>query len=338
MKAIQVLSANDARFTDITTPEISNSNEVRIRVRAGGLCGSDVSIIRGTNVFATYPRVIGHEVAGEVESVGSAVATLQVGDKVAFEPISYCGSCYACRKNRPNVCQSLQVYGIHRDGGFCEYLVAPEEKFHKVPDFFTFEQAAAIEPFTIGAQCTWRAGVEPGDIVYITGAGPIGLVASETSKSLGATVIISEPNEYRLSLAKTFGADYLINPINEDPAERLAELTNGMGPNVVIEATGIPELVRQAVDLVSVAGRVVPLGYGSEPVLFSSAQMIKKEVSIIGSRLQTYKFQPVIERLSQNLTLVDALISRIYPAEQFKQGVADFTNPKSNSCKIILSF
>ncbi|MCL2216321.1 MAG: zinc-binding alcohol dehydrogenase family protein [Defluviitaleaceae bacterium] len=337
MKAIQVLSANDVKWVELPTPEIQNPGEVRVRIKAGGICGTDVGIARGTNVFATYPRVIGHEIAGEVESVGSAVTNLVVGDKVVLEPISYCGKCYACRKNRPNVCQHLEVYGIHRDGGFCEYLVAPEEKFHKVPNNFSFEQAALMEPFTIGAQCTWRAGVEPGDMVLITGAGPMGLIAADTCKSLGAEVIISEPNEYRRNMSKLFGADYRINPETEDLKTRVEEITQGMGPNVVIEASGLPSLVSQAIELVSVAGRVVPLGYGAEPVSYSSAMLTKKEASIFGSRLQTNKFAPVIERLAKDLTRVEALITP-YPAQQFMQAFSDFKNPEAKICKAVLVF
>lgn len=338
MKAIQVTKPYEISVVDVPMPEIGADNEVRVRIHAAGLCGSDVHIYHGKNIFATYPRIIGHEAAGVVESIGSGVSTLQVGDKVCLEPISYCGTCYACLSGRPNVCAKLEVFGVHRDGGHAQYLVAPEKNFHKVPQHFTFAQAAAIEPFTIGAQCAYRGGVKAGDVVLITGAGPMGLIACDTCKSLGATVIVSEINDYRLNLVKEFGADYTINPEKEDLAEKLAEITNGMGPNVVLEATGVPALVSQAVELVSVAGRVVPLGFGAEPVPINLAMLTKKEVGLFGSRLQTYQFAPVIERLSKDLSKVDKLIAKIYPAEDVKQAIEDFTAPASKVSKAILEF
>ena len=338
MKAIRVVKPGELQLIEVEKPEIKNPGEVRIKVRAVGICGSDIGIWSGANSMATYPRILGHEVAGEVESVGPAVKGLKVGDKVALEPITFCGKCYACRQGRPNVCKTLEVYGVHRDGGYCEFLVADESKFHKVPDSLTFSQIVLIEPYTIAAQNVWRAGVQSGDIVLVHGAGPIGLAIASTAKRLGAVVIVSEINDHRLGIAKEFGADFTINPLKEDFAARINEATGGMGPNVIFEATGVPALLTQAVEIASEAGRIVPLAFTAEPIPVSVALINKKELAILGTRLQTYKFASVIETFEENLDHVNRLITGVYPAEQFQQAFDAVVDPESVHCKVVLTF
>lgn len=338
MKAIRALEPNNVQWVEVETPQIKTPTDVRIRVKAAGVCGSDIHIAHGTNIYATYPRILGHEIAGEVESIGSQVHELKVRDKVVLEPIRYCGKCYACTHGHPNVCQHLQVYGVHLDGGFAEYMVADQKNFHKVPDSLRFEQAAMVEPYTIGAQCTWRGGVQKDDVVLIHGAGPMGLIAADVAKSLGAQVIISEVNDYRLNAAKQFGADHLINPAKQDLKTALNEITGGMGPNVILEATGVPALLSQSIELVSPAGRVVALGFGTEPIPINFALVNKKELGIFGTRLQSYKFKPTIESFLQHLSRIDALVTGHYPASEFKQAFDDFSDKNSKTCKVVLTF
>jgi len=232
----------------------------------------------------------------------------------------------------------MKVYGVHADGGFCEYFVADECKFHKIPDSLSFPQAVMIEPYTIAAQSTWRGNVQKDDFVLIHGAGPIGLVIADMAKSMGAVTIVSEVNEYRLGLAGDIGADYTINPVKENLKDRLNEITNDMGPNVIFEATGVPALFTEAVELVSEAGRIVPLAFISDPTPINIALVCKKEIGILGTRLQTFKFASVIEKFEQYLGCADRLITGVYPAEQFQQVFNELTDPKSTHCKVILTF
>jgi L-gulonate 5-dehydrogenase len=289
-------------------------------------------------VYATYPRILGHEIAGEVESAGAGVTALKVSDKVVLEPVRYCGECYACVNGHPNVCQKLQVYGVHLDGGFAEYLVADEKNFHRVPDDMSFEHAAMVEPYTIGAQCTWRGGVKEGDAVLVHGAGPIGLIAADVSKNLGATVIVSEVNEYRLNAARQFGADHLINPARQDLKAALNDITGGMGANVILEATGVPALLSESVELASAAGRIVALGFGQEPIPINFALVNKKELGIYGTRLQSHKFKQVIDGFARYENSVKALITATYPARDFQRAFDDFSDKNSKTCKVVLTF
>ena len=338
MKAIRAIKPHQLQLVELEKPALKHPDDVRIRVRAAGVCGSDIHIWHGTNIFATYPRTLGHEVSGEVESVGPDVTSLKAGDRVVLEPIRYCGKCYACANGRPNVCHALQVFGVHTDGGFCEYLVANERNFHKVPDGISFEQAALVEPFTIAAQNVWRAGTQKDDVVLIHGAGPIGLTITDTAKRLGTVVIVSEVNDYRLNIAREFGADHLINPARENLKDRLSEITGGMGPNVIFEATGVPALFSESIELASIAGRIVPLAFGTQPIPINISQVTKKELGIMGTRLQTYKFAPVIETFSQRLNRVDRMLTGVYPAEEFQRAFDDATDKNANHCKIVLTF
>lgn len=171
MKAAQIVEPNKIVVVDKEMPVLADGNEVLVRVRMIGICGSDLHVLHGTNPFAIYPRVFGHEVTGEVAEIGKNVKDLAIGDHVVMEPISYCGKCYACRSGRPNVCESLQVYGVHRDGGCQEYMVLPASKVHRVDKSLKWEEVVLAEPFTIGAQVIGRGDVKQDDVVLIFGAG-----------------------------------------------------------------------------------------------------------------------------------------------------------------------
>lgn len=169
MKAVQVRKAHELIINEIEKPQIENGTDVLVKVKRVGICGSDMHIYHGTNPLATLPRVIGHEVAGEVEAVGPQVKGIKIGDHVVVEPIRYCGECYACRKGRPNVCENLSVFGVHEDGGMREWFVLPEKQLHVVDPSLPWEEIVLAEPYTIGAQATWRGQVEEGDTVQPAG-------------------------------------------------------------------------------------------------------------------------------------------------------------------------
>jgi L-gulonate 5-dehydrogenase len=338
MKAIRAFGPHDVQMVELPMPEITNPTDVRIKVKAGGVCGSDIHVWHGTNIYAVYPLNLGHEISGVVESAGAEIEDLKPGDKVVLEPFQCCGKCYACGRGRPNVCHSLQVYGAHIDGGFCEYLVSPRKNFHKVPDSLSFEQAAMIEPYTIAAQCVWRADVRAGDMVLIHGAGPLGLIVADTVSRMGATVIVSEVNENRLQSAKIFGASHLINPKEQNFNQEIMKITDGMGPNVIFEATGVPALLSESMPLASVAGRIVPLAFGAQPIPIAFSEINKKELTILGSRHQTFKFKPVIENFARHSDKIEQLITGVYAADDFMRAFEAFTEADTKHRKVVLRF
>ncbi|MBU8772310.1 MULTISPECIES: zinc-binding alcohol dehydrogenase family protein [Cytobacillus] len=319
MKAVQIPSAMEMEVIDIEKPVIRNPDEVLVKVKRVGICGSDMHIYHGTNPLATYPRIVGHEVAGEVVEVGSNVSGMKPGDHVVVEPIRYCGECYACRKGRPNVCQSLSVFGVHEDGGLREFFVLPEKQLHVVNSSLEWDEIVLAEPYTIGAQAVWRGAVGEGDTVFIQGSGPIGICILKMAKLQGARVIISDLKQERLAFAKENGADEIINASEESVEDRVLELTDGEGPNVVIDAVCLPSTFELGVNLVSPAGTVVVLGFDERPSSIPQLPITKKEVTIVGSRLQTNQFEKVVSLLNVEKLQSNGFITHHFPISEVQE-------------------
>lgn len=338
MKVMQVIEPLNMIIVEKDIPDVVKSDDVLIKIKAVGICGSDMHIYHGTSPVATYPRVLGHEVVGEVIKIADGVKNLKIGDKVVLEPMISCGECYACKSGRPNACAKLTVRGCHVDGGFQEYYVAPEKNLFKFRDDIPWETAAMIEPYTIAAQITWRADIRKGDYVFIIGAGPIGLCVLEMAKLKGGIVIISDYNEKRLNIAKELGADYVINPKDEDPLKKVREITNGMGSNVTIDAVCMPQTFEQAIEITSVAGRVMCLGFTKEPSKIAQMGITIKELDVRGSRHQTYKFKEVVELFNENKLNPTKLISHIMDFENAMEAMKLIEEKPDQVCKIILKF
>jgi L-gulonate 5-dehydrogenase len=297
-------------------PAIKNDDDVLIKIKRVGICGSDVHIMHGKNPFVVYPRVWGHEFTGEVVETGSTAAPVQKGDHVSVEPIIYCGTCYACWQGRGNICERLQVMGVHIDGGCQQYIVVPAKNAHVLPAAVPWDEAVLVEPFTIGAQACYRGNVLPGDFVFVMGAGTIGLTALQMAKLAGATVIVSDIVNEKLEYAKSRGADFVINAKETDALAKAREITGGMGANVTIDAVCSKKSFEDAVEITSAAGRIVELSFNETPSEIAPVNIIKKELTICGSRLQTNRFPVVIGYLKKGSL----------PLAGFVTGKYDFNN------------
>src|SRR5215217_2415916 len=244
MLAISVEKPHSLAVVETSSPA-PEQGEVRVRVRRAGICGSDIHILHGSNPFARYPRIIGHEFAGEIESIGQDVSDMSVGDRVVVDPVLSCGHCYPCRIGRPNVCANLEVLGVHRDGGFRDLIVAPARSVVKTSPNLPVEIAALAEPFSIAANVLSRTGCGPEDTVLIYGAGTVGLTVLQVAKLKGARCLISDIDEARLERAHTFGADAVINPKRTPVPEAVKDELGGLGPSVVIDGAGVPALLEE---------------------------------------------------------------------------------------------
>lgn len=242
------------------------------------------------------------------------------------------------QKRRQNVCVSLQVNGAHVDGGFQEYMLVEERQLHKIPDGVSFQEAALIEPYTIGAQANWRGEVTRDDVVLVYGAGPIGLITLDTAKSIGASCIVSEVSPSRREMAKKFGADLVIDPQRENLEEAVGSFTGGTGPNVVFEAAGANSLFEQAVKIVSAAETIVAMNLSVTPAAIAMAPIVKKELDIVGTRLQNNKFREVIDSFPSKLDRVNMLLTRTFDFKDFQKGFDVFEDKNSGACKIVLTF
>lgn len=327
----------DAQFVDIPMKNIETDYDVKVRVKAVGICGTDIHIYEGEHQMSIgYDRIPGHEFCGVIEEVGSKVSNFMPGDRVIHEPIRYCGHCYACKSEEGNVCPEIKVTGCNCDGGMEEYYVAPESQWHKMPDYMTWEEGALIEPYTIAAQVCMRGEVGTGDKILIYGAGPIGLMIADIAKNIGAEVMISEISEGRLALARLFGFDHVIDSNKQKVFDEVRRYYGLEGPNVAFDCAGFTRASEEAIELLSPAGRFVPVA-GSRFML-DGWHVLTKQLKIIGSRLQIQKFQPVIENFLTFREHANALITDVF---NFNDAIEAFEyaakrNPRTG--KIVLRF
>ena len=339
MKAVYVKEPGSLEVVEVEKPQIKKDTQVLVKITAAGICGSDIHILHGTHAYATYPRIIGHEGCGVVAEVGRAVKNVAVGNSVIIEPIHGCGTCYACRNGRYNCCPDIVVAGVHADGVMEEYLVVESDKLYKYdPEELTPVEAATAEPYTVGAQANAQADTQPGDLVLVHGAGPIGMIICDIAASKGATVIVSEVNEERLKIAKDFGASYTINPRTADLREEVMRISEGKGVNVVFETSGVPALTSLSVELLSPHGRLVPLTFAPEPVPINFRLVNKNELVIAGTRNQNSKFKEVVESLPGRRERVDKLVTHVFPVEEAKKAFETAMDKNSGACKVVITF
>lgn len=292
MKAALLSAPGDIDIVEAPMPN-AGAGQALVRVRAAGICGSDLHAYRGSSAFQVYPTTPGHEVAGEVAALGPAVTSLSVGDHVVLDPMVRCGTCYPCRKGRYNCCTTLKVMGVHVDGAFAEYVAVDATRLHRIAKSVPFESAALVEPLCVSAHGVARARVTAEDSVLVIGAGTIGLGAMLMAKQQGARVAISDTLPAKLALARELGADATFDA-GADVLAAVMDWTDGEGANVVIEAVGHPATTRAALDYVSSAGRVAVIGITQKEVAVPVPLLVRKELDIIASRNSREQFPRVV--------------------------------------------
>ena len=338
MLTVLIPEPKKLEVADLPKPQITQPDEVLVRVLAGGICGSDLHIYHGTNPLATYPRVIGHEFGGVVEEVGSAVSPERIGQRVAVDPVVACGQCYACKIGRHNVCSTLEVMGVHRDGGFAEYVVVPEKNLYTFSKEVDDTMLALVEPYSIGMQINARGQISQGDKVLIMGSGPISICALQVAVSRGAQVMVTDVLPQRLERAKASGAARVVNVKEEDLEKAVMEFTDGEGMPVIIDTVCAVCTFEQAVRLSCPAGRIVVIGLNANPSAIAQSEITKKELTIVGSRLSRARFGEVIEALEAGKLKPELLRSHTYPAADIKRAIEQIENHPEEVCKVTLTF
>ena len=285
------------RMADAPKPE-PRAGEVLVRVKAAGLCAGDLYIYTGKNPYVSYPRIGCHEISGVVEACGPGTNGPAVGTRVVVDPFIGCGHCYPCRVGKRNCCANLTIVGVHREGGFADFVAAPVHNLNLVPDKLTAFEAAFAEPVAIGVQGCRRGMVTADDTVLVLGAGPIGLAIVEVARAHGAKVYATDISSERLAIAADLGA----TPIAGDDGlqQRVLDITNGEGMPVVMEATGAPSAMEQTIDLVAAGGRIVILGLvkKGQGITFPGLDFTRKEVTILGSRASVDCFPEALDLLA----------------------------------------
>lgn len=333
MKAVYLKAPKEVLIHDIPSPK-RKDNEVLLKVMAVGICGSDVGAYRGTNPLVTYPRILGHEIAGEVLEAPQNDKGIKVGDRVVLEPLISCGACYPCGLGRTNCCEKLAVLGVHIDGGMAEQFSHPAHLVHKVPDNIPWEQVPMAEPLTIALHAIHRAELKAKEHVVITGSGPIGLLAAQAAIVYGAVPIVVDPVDERLKLANELGVKNTINPVKENAVERIKEITKGRMAEVALEASGADAAVKASIEYVSYAGRIVLIGWPKGEVPIPTFMITKKELDVRGSRNSSKAFPESIQLIAEGKVNVVPLISKTVSLEDVPQAVIDLSEHPDKYLKI----
>lgn len=334
MKAILLESPGRISIADIASPAAS-AQHVLLRVRMVGLCGSDLNSFRGRNPMVSFPRIPGHEIAATIERAVPGWPKLQPGMNVTLSPYNGCGNCAACLRQRPNACQHNETLGVQRDGALTEYIAIPPEKLY--PAKLSIMELCIVEPLTVGFHAVDRGRVSASDTVAVFGCGGVGLGVIAAAGFRGARTIAIDLDDQKLATARKAGAAETINTSRLPLHQRLQELTNGRGPDVVIEAIGLPETFRAAVEEVAFTGRVVYIGYAKEPVSYETRLFVQKEIDILGSRnALPADFAEVIRMLEAKKFPIDEAISSVVEFEDVPGIFNEWTSDPAKFQKIMV--
>jgi 2-desacetyl-2-hydroxyethyl bacteriochlorophyllide A dehydrogenase len=318
LKAAVYYNHKDIRIEELEKPEILG-NEVLIRVKTCGICGSDVHLLEGKWAVEDERVIMGHEFAGIVEKTGENVSDLKTGDRVAVDPNIVCGSCYYCRMDTRNYyCTNRKVIGWAGwlNGGFSELVKAPEKVVYGLPDTVSFEEAAMVEPLACALRGIDNTRIKSGDRVVILGAGSMGLLLLQLVLMAGASlVLVTDVQDIRLERAAELGADLTVNSVKDDVEKVVLDATDGIGADVVIEAAGTSETASQAVSLIRRGGKVCLFGVApqEEFIRIKPFELYYKEAVLVSSFCNPFTFQRAIELLRNNKINVTGLITHRYP-------------------------
>lgn len=337
MRILTCLKPGEFTYSDTPAPELK-SGHAMVKVKRIGICGTDLHAFEGTQPFFNYPRVLGHELAGEIVGIENH-ANYKVGDQVSIIPYFSCGTCFACTQGKTNCCTTLNVFGVHSDGGMSEFISIPIDSLFKDPSL-NLDVLALLEPLAIGAHGIKRAQIKPNEFVLIVGAGPIGLGAAAMASLAGAQVIIQDVNQNRLDFAKEkLHIPFSINPNQEDAFIALKEITRGNMPRVVIDATGYKKAMEQSFQYISHGGTYVLIGLQLDEISFSHPEFHKREATLMSSRNATREdFQWVADSIGQQKLDPTLFISHRIAFDDVAAQFPDLINPSLGVIKAMVSF
>ncbi len=341
MKALVYTEPYRFEYSDFPDPAVGD-NDVLVRVRACGICGSDVHGCTGKTGRRIPPLIMGHEAAGVVEDTGANVSGFEKGDRVCFDSTVYCNTCPACRKGLYNRCDKRQVLGVSvpafkRHGAFAEYVAVPSWIVFKIPDSLSFIQAALLEPASIGTHAVGRAPMSADNTVMVIGAGTIGLFILQGARLRGAAEVIAvDIDEFRLDVAKKLGASGAINPAKSNLKEAVLELTNGKGVDVALEAVGYAKTFADAVSVTKLGGYVVAVGNLEKKAEFDLQELVARELTFTGSYASSGEFSRCIDWVASGQIDVEPLISDVLPLEEGPRAFERLLKAEENLLKIVL--
>ena len=341
MKALLLSEYNDLQVTEMERP-VPEADEVLVEVAACGICGSDVHGYDGSSGRRIPPIVMGHEAAGIVAGVGSEVSGLSVGDRVTFDSTVYCGACSFCLKGDVNLCDHREVMGVscgdyRRAGAFAEYLVVPARIIYKLPEKFSFVEAAMLEAVSVALHGVAVSEMKGDEKVLIVGAGMIGLLLLQAARAAGAAqIFVSDVDETRLRLAKELGADATLCMSGAALIDEMARVTKGRGVDVVLEAVGREETIRTAIDCVRKGGTVTLVGNISPQVALPLQKIVSRQIRLQGSCASAGEYPEAIRLIAEGVIKVKPLITAVAPLEEGSSWFSRLHAREPNLMKIVL--
>jgi L-iditol 2-dehydrogenase len=337
MKAAVWYGGRDVRIEDVPKPDIE-SNDALVRVRSVGICGSELHAYEGISKRRKPPLIMGHEFSGEVAEVGREVKNSELGDRVVVDPVTRCGACEQCLRGQGNVCRNLRLLGLHKPGAYAEYVLAPAMNCYKLPNGVSFEEGSMVEPLAVAVHAVNRTPIKLGDKVVVIGAGIIGLMVLQAAKAAGAeSVFITDVLDYKLDLARNLGADLAINSKTEDSVERIKEVTDGHGADVVLEAVGLEATVRDAMNVLDRGGRLTILGNLAQTMTLEIMDAVVKEFDIKGSYCYTHDdFKKALDFIKDRRINVKTLITNVLPLDEAEKGFELLHEKKERVLKVLL--
>lgn len=335
MKQLVCQKPFQLNFEKIGMPD-PHEGEALVRIRRIGICGTDFHAYTGNQPYFTYPRILGHELSGEIVEINDRLSSFRVGDQVAINPYQECGQCQACKGGKTNCCERLEVRGVHRDGGMREYVAIPTSHLINANDV-DLDSAALIECLSIGAHAVRRANLTKDDLILVIGAGPIGLGVMKLAKLAGAKVIALDMNDRRLQFSQEWAnVDHVINVAN-NPLENIRKITNGDLPGVVFDATGNKKSMESALHYVSFGGKLVFVGLIRDDLSFYYPDFHQKEITLYSSRNATsVDFEKVVQTMKDGQIDSESFITHKIPFDKIKNRFAELMDPEANVIKAMI--
>jgi len=339
MKATILHAGGDLRHETVPDP-VPAPNEAIVRVHACSICGSDVHAYHGKHPRLTFPRILGHEFAGEIVALGKAVSGYRVGERVCCDIDFACGVCGPCREGRGNICEQLRTMGFDRDGAYAQYAAVPDFNLYRLPDNVSYDQASAVQVLGISYHAVAdRVRPKAGEKIAVIGAGPVGLGAALVARSLGAEVTISDVLDYRLKLARSLGIEHVRNAKTENLRERALEATGGRGYDKVVECVGgfQERTVSDAVSMVKRGGKITILGtFPENKATIPIAYIKDREIDINFSRGNFKAFAPCLALIASGTIDPDRYISHRFPLTRAEDALRLLEARNIEAHKIVL--
>ncbi len=325
-------------YNEIPIPDCKDG-EILIKTKAIGVCGSDIHVYHGKHPYTSYPVVQGHEVCGEVVAVGDNVTLYKVGDRVAIQPQVVCGKCYPCTHGRYHICDDLRVMGFQTTGVASEYFAIPQEKGIKLPDNWSFELGAMLEPVAVGVHAVLRGGDVSGKKVLVLGAGTIGNLTAQVAKGMGADeVMITDLNEFRLSIAKQCGIDHCINTATESLDKALKRCFDGAA-DVIIECVGVDDTMTSAIMNARKGSDIIVVGVFAKPAMVDLGLVQDRELRLIGTAMyQECDFLTAVNLITENRVDTSPLVTHRFEFSDYLKAYQFIDENANEVMKAVITF